>query len=96
MEKTNFYGLITKSYIEDFVLKKCTINSRRDLEIVANIMKLKIERIKGVQGSEGRLEWTLPVVHYLYDEIKSEIDMYLKFASFDQKLNDSEFLKNDE
>lgn len=91
--RVQFLETIIVSYINDFVLKNCAINSRRDLESIANIIKVRIQMFEGSHERVYELKWALPMVHYLYYGIRNEIDMYLKFTAFDKTLNETAFLK---
>ena len=96
-DREQFLQAITVCYINDFVLKNCAINSRKDLEAVTNIIKLKIQMFNSRASQQTcELKWALPMVHYLYYEIKDEIDMYLKFTAFDQVLNENTFLQSNQ
>jgi len=89
----NLVEFVLEAYTEDFVLKNCSINSRKDLEVIIIVIKEKVKAI-GKDISGRSLKNGLPLVHYVYDQINEEIGFYLRFTQFERRINEAEFWKN--
>jgi len=87
----DFVEFVSEAYTEDFVLKKCSIKSRRDLEVITAVVREKIKAVGRVGCSGGGLKSSLPLVHYVFSQINEEVEFYLKFARFEQRINEAEF-----
>ena len=72
-------------YISDFLIKNCALNSPRDLDVIKMIV-FKLFSMKRVQLKATDITHSLPIIHYLYDQIKGDIEFYLNFSAFEQKL----------
>jgi len=70
-------------YINDFVLLKCQIRTKKDLEIVNLAIKSLINSSK-IDPSDLKL--SLPLVHFEFEKIRHKISSYLKFSVFEPKL----------
>jgi hypothetical protein len=73
-------------YINDFVLINCSINSNKDLILIKNLIsQILLNNVELVYKND--LKFALPIIHYLFNEIKQEISYYLKYSKFEPSIN---------
>ena len=82
----NFKQLLLDLYIRDFVLMNCSLNSLKDLDIIQNILKYQIEKLDDKYKSN--LTYSLPMVNYIFEQIKHKLDVFLKFSMFEPNINE--------
>ena len=84
-----FTQSIIDSYINDFILIKCAINSNQDLVLIKRLLTQLLNDLQVDPVFKLKLKFTLPMVHYLYDGIKDQIESYLKYSKYEPDINDT-------
>jgi hypothetical protein len=90
----DFTEIILDAYIGDFLLMKCSVNTRTDLEIIKKIVKALLNQLEDKYKND--IKYSLPMVHYVFESIKDKLDIYLKFSKFEPAINKSSLFSTDE
>ena len=89
-EGEDFFSLLIDSYIHDFVLINCQVNNRNDLELISYLLETMFKTNNQLDSKyRGNLNYSLPIVHYLFDKVEDKLALYLKFSAFEPTLNKS-------
>ena len=80
-------------YINDFLIKCAKISNITDLAVVGSIFKSLLDCLTANETRRSDLKLCLPMVHYLFDKNKKEIELYLKLTSFEPRLDGKNLLK---
>ncbi len=92
---SDFVSMLITSYIHDFVLINCHVNNSNDLALIEHLICSMFESnsFKIDMKYKQNLQYSLPIIHYLFDQIEFKIDLYLKFSSFDSDIFKTETFK---
>ena len=92
-ENKDFSRVFVDCYINDFLIKCAKISKKTDLEVICTIFKSLLDFLNANEARKTDLKLCLPMVHYLFDKNKKEIELYLKLTSFESGLDGKHLLK---
>ncbi len=91
----DFISLLIDSYIHDFVLINCHVSNRNDLDLIKHLLKSMFELSNDFDMKyRQNLNYSLPIIHYLFDKIKPKLELYLKFSVFEPEVFSSDAFKS--
>ena len=93
----NFNKSLLDSYIYDFLLINCQISFSDELGMAAQLLDFEIDqalkkhRVENPGQYLTSLSHSLPIVHYVYDQCKLKIEIYLSMTRFEWRLTSEKF-----
>lgn len=90
-----FVTTLIEDYIHDFIMINCSINSTNDLSIITSLLKSMFNSNDQLDQKHRRnLSYSLPIIHFLYEQVRQKLELYLKFSSFEPRINQSDNFKS--